>query len=131
MAHTKKAHDDAGGECYDAGDFHNSLAIIIFGVLLVTVLVFGCVGTKKLLAKKEMHRSLKGLFYTSFAATTTVLLSSIAGSFTCMHDLPLPYFITSYMLCLSSMLVLFSCILGTLLVRLVITFKESIYSISP
>ena len=121
--------------CYGSlrRDFLDGLSIAVNVIGLVIVLLIGTMATLRFMRMSKMNKSLKILFYVSVLASILTLLSIGIVFMVCFGDNSdeevslsglLPFF------SLIGYLTLFMCVLGTLLVRLHITFEQSMYRMS-
>lgn len=115
-------------ECY--GDpFVVGVATISFAsAALIGLFVIGPFAIKHLLSMKDMNISLKLLFFTNIWCVFTAGITNIARSIFCMH-LQRRSALNVTIMCILCYLGMFLCILGTLLVRLHLTFDNSAYRI--
>eukprot|EP01084_Bolivina_argentea_P040022 73944_1 len=120
-------------ECVSDSITAEVIAITIVSITLVIVLIIGIITVKNLMKDKKMNCLLKWLFYINLSSGCIILITQISFVSFCfiatdnIRDVMVFFMAIISFVCIPLQPL---CILGTLLVRLHITFKDSIYKMS-
>eukprot|EP01084_Bolivina_argentea_P249328 417325_1 len=110
-------------KCFKDEPFTTSpiiLTIVASTILIVTITI-AISAVKQFQKLEQLNKTIKYLFYTSILATFTRCICSMVAHMACICDIIILFV---YFLLLLSLL-------GTLLVRLKVTFDNSVYELSP
>ena len=108
----------------------NITTVIMNSISLFVILSIGTLGIIKINGMDKIDHLLKLLFHTSVIAAATSKLSNIIRVSLCFGDNSKLALIFSLISTFGYLLLLI-CVLGTLLVRLITTFEQSVYAVCP
>ena len=112
-------------ECFQGSIVDEIVAVTMNSIAIIVMLTIGITAYKRLRSGAKMHRHLEILCYTAIAAGCVIQIGSILSIALCPShgenvQIVIMLFVVYY-----GFVVLFSCIIGTVVIRLFVTFEHS------